>query len=91
MKKKKDTRKIKAKEEQLTCYRCRQRIDKEKDNYVNIASYNKGKLIEDVSFHLSCWRQFNQEKVNQRIMEMTNAGMGLLRQGGDCSLRWQIL
>ena len=82
MKKKKDTRKIKAKEEQLICYRCRQRIDKEKDNYVNIASYNKGKLIEDVSFHLSCWQQFNQDKVNQRIMEMANAGMGLLRQGG---------
>lgn len=79
--KKKKVRKVKAVKDCI-CYKCKSPIDKAKDNYVNVVSYNLGKVLEDFSFHLNCWQSFNEDKVNQRMQQMYSMGMDLLRQGG---------
>jgi hypothetical protein len=77
-KQKKEVRKIKEKGRTL-CYRCGRPIDTSKDNYIQVISRNMGKVIEDFSFHISCWQDFNQDKVTQRLQETVQHGLSMLQ------------
>lgn len=64
-----------------TCFKCAKKID-DNENYINLLSYNKGKVIEDVSFHILCWGKFNQEKVDERIRQIAGMGMDMIKNLG---------
>ena len=65
--------------ESVHCLLCRRVIDKTKDNYLALNSYNDGELIESALFCLpTCWQDYNQHRVNQRFAETLNKGMSMI-------------
>jgi hypothetical protein len=74
--------KMKKTKQVKSCFKCRKVID-EKGNYLELTTYNRETIIEQVFFHLpKCWGEFNQERVNARVVEMSQMGMNLLKNSG---------
>lgn len=65
-------------EKGMKCFKCSKEIDCN-ENYVELNTYNKSDLIERTVFHILCWGEFNQMKVDQRINEMAGMGMGFIK------------
>lgn len=66
----------------LVCFKCRKEIDR-MSNYLQMTTHNIGQPIELVYFHLpSCWQQFNQDKVTQRLQQTLSMGVDMMKQGG---------
>ena len=65
------------------CFRCGKKI-LPKENYNKIITMWDGKVIEECWFHQSCWQEFNQEKVNERMQQIAQIGLkGLVAMKGQ--------
>lgn len=76
----------------VLCYKCNKPIDELNDNFMKMISYNEGDIIHEVWFHLNhgnpirnCWSEFNDEKIQSRLTEMSKMGFGILRNMGMVS------
>lgn len=63
------------------CFYCNKKVNKKFDNYVDMTTYNQGKLIEKVIFHVSvvphlnCWGMYNDQRFKERFNENINFGL----------------
>lgn len=65
------------------CFRCNKKINRTKDNYLSMTSYNDGELIEEVIFCLpKCWGDYNSQRVNEHLGKMVNMGSEIFKQFG---------
>jgi hypothetical protein len=58
----------------MECVICNKKI-KNKERYVNLRYFNKGKLESECFYHLDCWKNrfiITQEKMNQQANEWMN-------------------
>jgi hypothetical protein len=64
------------------CFKCNQKIDVN-SNYLKLITMNSKQVIEEVWFHLPrCWGEYNQQKINERVMQMVNQGMNIMKSSG---------
>jgi hypothetical protein len=55
-----------AKKEIKKCLNCKKEIS-ENNNYTQILSFSNGKITENVYFHMSCWKDCFNQKVNEKM------------------------
>lgn len=48
------------------CYRCKEMIDLEKDNFVLLATYEGKNNKQNILFHFNCWRLHFEEKTREK-------------------------
>jgi hypothetical protein len=60
------------------CFKCGKEINKE-DNYISLISYNLGEIIEQCDFHLICWGDYNNDRLQKRMFELAKKGMDMLK------------
>jgi hypothetical protein len=51
----------------LKCFKCRFEIYKETETYCSVLTHNKGKLVEEVHFHIKCWKDYFNNCVNEKL------------------------
>ena len=72
----------KTKNKTSKCFKCTNEIDINNDRYVSLITYDEGDIIEQINFHINCWGDYNQDRVNKRLVEMTNIGFKKLKEIG---------
>lgn len=69
--------------QQKRCYKCNGTIDELNDNFLKLITYYQGEVVEEVWFHLPrCWGDYNSDRVNARLTEMSKVGMNILNSMG---------
>ena len=66
-------------ENKIKCFRCNKQI-LPRSKYIRLETFDLGKRIEDVFFHMTCWQSFNDSKVQERIKAMASFGLGYLNE-----------
>jgi hypothetical protein len=69
---------MKKRTKSKTCYKCKKKI-KEKEHHIDLITNVDGKVYNAYYFHILCWGEFNQEKVNERIKQMSGLGMDMIK------------
>jgi hypothetical protein len=70
----------------VVCFKCSRQINRNVENFIELTSFNKGEIIEDAVWHATCWGEWNQDKVNARIIEIQKLGLNMLQRAGMVSL-----
>ncbi len=63
-----------------TCCRCHQKIDEEKDRWVNVRDFDKGKIVGEKDAHLICWRNMIKKDITNAIREKVNQIVNMVKQ-----------
>lgn len=72
-------RELKLAKKQINCLKCGCPIDLKNNNFVELKTVGRGKVIEDVYFHFPyCWQGFNQEKINEEMNRLILTGKKML-------------
>ena len=48
------------------CLKCEMEIDLDKERYVLLGTYEKGKTVNEAYFHIVCWKLHFEEKARQK-------------------------
>ena len=48
------------------CLKCGEKINLKKDRYVDLSTFQGSKRIEQVFFHINCWKLHFEEKARQK-------------------------
>lgn len=57
------------KKERLMCGRCKEEINRQKDKWVNVRDFNKGKQEGEIDVHLACWKNMHRESMDKAFNE----------------------
>lgn len=57
------------------CFRCGKKISSS-SHHLKLVTLDKGSITEEVWFCMpSCWQEFNQEKVTERLQQIAQIGL----------------
>jgi len=55
--------------EKLICCKCNKEIDKNKDRWVNVRDFDKGKNVGEKDMHLQCWKEMARKSIQKAFNE----------------------
>jgi hypothetical protein len=64
----------------IKCIFCQKKIDTKKERYVNLKTLDKEKTIEDLFFHINCWRAYFNQKVQEKSINIIKASVPQVTQ-----------
>ena len=71
----------KIKKPKYVCYHCKNEVH-ELDNQVFLTTSNKGKIVQEVIFHMDCWKEYFEKAVlkksKERVAGVQKKVMGLM-------------
>lgn len=72
-----------VKEKVVECRGCKANIDKNKDKYVLLGTYDQGKALDESYYHFNCFSKWFNDKVNAKarssVEDMQKKAMGLFQ------------
>jgi len=69
---------LKQKRDDRVCNYCNLGIEFSEDRFVIVTIVDKGKIIEEVYFHINCWKSYFRDRVAQKVDGMRNQALNLL-------------
>jgi len=57
------------------CAFCGRKIDLQKDRFVVLGTYEKDKTLEENFYHIQCWKDYWERKIQESIMKRAKIGM----------------
>ena len=64
----------------MKCCRCHQEINEEKDRWVNLRDFDKGKIAREKNVHLICWKDMIKKDIVNALKEKVNQIMNMIKQ-----------
>jgi len=63
----------------IKCYNCLEEINI-KERYVNLKTIENNKEIENLYFHLNCWKQYFNKKVTEKSINIIKQSVPHVKQ-----------
>ncbi len=62
----------------MKCCRCKQKINQERDRWVNVKDFDSGKLMGEKNVHLTCWKNMIKNDIGKVLREKVNQVMKMV-------------
>ena len=63
-----------------TCCRCPKEIDEQKDRWVNVRDFDRGRVTGEKDIHIICWKNMIQKDIMNALKVKVGQVMNMIKQ-----------
>jgi hypothetical protein len=64
----------------IECHNCLNEIDSKKERYVNLKTLDKEKEVENLFFHINCWKEYFDKRVKDKSMNLIKQSVPSIKE-----------